>query len=219
MERKGAPSSASGTHTFCGQALVAWKPKTLSESFERIQSTHSVQSLTETALHFLENPCSFCQQESSETEVSDDYAICLAAVSQLLQVVGVRQPSKQTLHEELERLASESLMPQQLAEGFGKIAHKLNLDAIRSSRLAPIPGSFSRVKDVRWRLDVVISTDAAKKVLRPSILLEFTIGDGKLVRTNLSMQQFHHLRYTTAKTLKEMEIVREHPLMKLLIEK
>lgn len=153
--------------------------RTLAETYERVHSKQSGQSLLEQALHFLENPCTFCEtyDEETHTYFDADYAFCLATVAQLLQILSIRQPPKQTLLEELERLVAESALPQGLAESFGKTAPKLNLEPIRSHR-APIPGAFNRLKDVRWRLDVVISTDATKKVLRPNVIIE--VRDRKL---------------------------------------
>ena len=59
--------------------------------------------------------------------------------------------------------------------------------------------------NLRWRLDVVISSSALQVVLRPQLTVQCTLSDGSAHAFHVSKQQFNELRYTAARCLKEME--------------
>lgn len=42
------------------------------------------------------------------------------------------------------------------------------------------PGVFPRITEVKWRVDVAISTSHLERVMRPSIMMELTLSDGTL---------------------------------------
>ena len=59
--------------------------------------------------------------------------------------------------------------------------------------------------DLRWRLDVVISSSVLQVVLRPQLTMQCALSDGSTHAFHVSKQQFNDLRYTAARCLKEME--------------
>jgi hypothetical protein len=59
--------------------------------------------------------------------------------------------------------------------------------------------------DLRWRLDVIISSSSVQVVLRPQLTLQCTLSDGSVHAFHVSKQQFNELRYTVARCLKEMD--------------
>jgi len=61
--------------------------------------------------------------------------------------------------------------------------------------------------DLRWRLDVIISSSSVQVVLRPQLTLQCTLSDGSVHAFHVSKQQFNELRYTVARCLKEMDDV------------
>ena len=84
--------------------------------------------------------------------------------------------------------------------------------------LAPRPTSDLRwptIADVRWRVDVTISTSAMQRVLQPSVLMELEMSDGTLEQFELSLEKFHELRYSVARTLKEMEDLEKQPILRV----
>ena len=61
--------------------------------------------------------------------------------------------------------------------------------------------------DLRWRLDVIISSSDVQVVLRPHLTLQCTLSDGSVHAFHVSKQRFNELRFTAARCLKEMEDV------------
>lgn len=59
--------------------------------------------------------------------------------------------------------------------------------------------------DLRWRLDVTISTSTLHRVLRPQLTLQTTLSDGSVQAFHANRQRFNELRYVAAKCLKEIE--------------
>ncbi|KAJ0394111.1 hypothetical protein ATCC90586_003976 [Pythium insidiosum] len=53
------------------------------------------------------------------------------------------------------------------------------------------------------------------RVVRPFVLMRFVLSDGRRHVVKASQQQFHQLRYHTAKVLQEMNRVEAHPIMRL----
>ena len=86
----------------------------------------------------------------------------------------------------------QRLAPAQLAD--------LDDDAELRARL-----DLPTLDDVRWRLDVLISSSSLQVVLRPQLTLQCTLTDGSVHAFHVSKQQFNELRYTAARCLKEMD--------------
>ena len=61
------------------------------------------------------------------------------------------------------------------------------------------------LRDLRWRLDVIISTSGLHRVLRPQLTMQCSLSDGTQHAFNVSKPQFHQLRYTAAKLRKDMQ--------------
>ena len=61
--------------------------------------------------------------------------------------------------------------------------------------------------DLRWRLDVIISSSSVQVVMRPQLTVQCTLSDGSVHAFHVSKQRFNELRYTVARCLKEMEDV------------
>ncbi|XP_034248743.1 COMM domain-containing protein 5-like [Thrips palmi] len=64
---------------------------------------------------------------------------------------------------------------------------------------------FPSVSDVKWRVDITISSSTLSRVLEPNIVMELDLSDGQKVTFELSVSKFHKLRYTVASILKEMD--------------
>mmetsp|Transcript_5215 Transcript_5215/g.10403 ORF Transcript_5215/g.10403 Transcript_5215/m.10403 type:complete len:256 (-) Transcript_5215:20-787(-) len=95
---------------------------------------------------------------------------------------------------------------------------------IRQSRL-DLQSSFISNKvrapsltSFRWRVDVSISTETLQKVFKPTILCEINTDDGKSRTFEMPVEQFHHLRYSVAKVLRNMEEIERHPIMRLAFQ-
>lgn len=49
-----------------------------------------------------------------------------------------------------------------------------------ANKPAPPTGVFPRIRGVKWRVDVAISTSHLERVMRPSVMVELALSDGTL---------------------------------------
>jgi len=71
--------------------------------------------------------------------------------------------------------------------------------------MASTAPSFSRLQDVRWRVDVHISNTVLNRLLKPTVLMQLILQDGQASTFEVSPEKFHDLRYNVAKLLQEMQ--------------
>jgi len=64
-------------------------------------------------------------------------------------------------------------------------------------------------------VDVTISTSSLARALKPVIMLQMTLSDGSIKTFEVSVSQFHELRFNTALVLKEMEGVEQKNIFKI----
>ena len=75
--------------------------------------------------------------------------------------------------------------------------------------------SFPRLEELDWRIDVTISTGSMNRVLKPSILMQFGMTEGKELLLQMNQEKFQELRYQVACVLKEMQNIESNPILKL----
>jgi len=86
------------------------------------------------------------------------------------------------------------------ADCAGDIVHAAARAQERVDQLSAGPGPrFPSVADVRWRVDVTISTTALSRVLKPSVQLQLELSDGELERFEMTAEQLQDLRYDVAR--------------------
>jgi len=73
-----------------------------------------------------------------------------------------------------------------------------------------------RLVSTRWRVDVAISTSSLNKCLKPSILMQLGLSDGKLKNFELPLEKFHDLRFNVAKALRAVQDLEAHPLIRVI---
>mmetsp|Transcript_11446 Transcript_11446/g.14957 ORF Transcript_11446/g.14957 Transcript_11446/m.14957 type:complete len:231 (-) Transcript_11446:238-930(-) len=72
-----------------------------------------------------------------------------------------------------------------------------------------------RLRRLRWRVDVTISTSAVSRVMRPTVLMQMILSDGSIKTFEVSPAQFHRLRHSVAKVLRHMQELERHPIMRI----
>lgn len=75
---------------------------------------------------------------------------------------------------------------------------------------------YPTVKQLKWRVDVTISTSALSRVLKPSVLMQMTLTDGSIKTFEMQVDQFHQLRYNVAKVLQYMRSLESRAIMSLV---
>eukprot|EP00727_Mastigamoeba_balamuthi_P009404 m51a1_g5086 hypothetical protein (85) ;mRNA; r:255249-255619 len=69
--------------------------------------------------------------------------------------------------------------------------------------------------DLKWRVDVAVSTSASSRVMAPVILMEMTTSEGKVWTFEVPVDKFHELRYNVARVLKDVEELDQLPILKI----
>ena len=70
--------------------------------------------------------------------------------------------------------------------------------------------------DMKWRVDVSMSTSDLSRCLKPSILMQMRLSDGSLQNFQLPLEKFHELRCNVAKALKSIHELEAHPLIRVI---
>uniref|UniRef100_A0A8C8R777 COMM domain-containing protein 5 n=1 Tax=Pelusios castaneus TaxID=367368 RepID=A0A8C8R777_9SAUR len=71
------------------------------------------------------------------------------------------------------------------------------------------------VNDIKWRVDVAISTSSLARALQPSILMLLKLSDGTAHRFEVPVAKFQELRYNVALILKEMNDLEKRSILKI----
>ncbi|XP_076054782.1 COMM domain containing 5 Like Sm protein 4 isoform X2 [Oratosquilla oratoria] len=82
------------------------------------------------------------------------------------------------------------------------------------ARLLSNSPSLPTLSDLKWRVDVSISTNWLSRVLEPAVLMEAEASSGRKERFHIPIQQFHQLRFTVAHLLHQMETMEASPVFK-----
>lgn len=75
-----------------------------------------------------------------------------------------------------------------------------------------------RLQQLRWRVDVIISSGSLSRVMRPTILMQFYLSNGSIKSFEVSIEQFHQMRFCVAKVLSDMQQLERHPIMRIVNE-
>lgn len=121
--------------------------------------------------------------------------------------------SKVTI-ENLQTDLTEIRFPQAFTQDIGRVVQKGRtiLEEIAEDQRIRFPSLSS----LKWRVDVVISSSFAARVLTPVILVEVeTKTEGGKKTFEIPVEKFHELRYHVAKVLKDMEELEQHPILKI----
>jgi len=73
--------------------------------------------------------------------------------------------------------------------------------------------SLPSIRDIRWRVDVTISTTGLSRVFLPVIVMQLTLSNGQISTFECPVEVFHRLRYSVAKVLKGMNDLQQNYIM------
>ncbi|KAH3759570.1 glutamate receptor 3 [Pelomyxa schiedti] len=74
---------------------------------------------------------------------------------------------------------------------------------------------YPALVDLKWRVDVTISTSSMSRSLAPYVLMEMTTSDGRIKTFEVPHDKFHELRYNVARVLKEMQDLEQLQILKI----
>mmetsp|Transcript_3765 Transcript_3765/g.5565 ORF Transcript_3765/g.5565 Transcript_3765/m.5565 type:complete len:237 (+) Transcript_3765:10-720(+) len=92
--------------------------------------------------------------------------------------------------------------PETLAQLLGTIYEKRRNSLIQEAEKSS--SWFNSIVDVRWRVDVAISSSAMTSIFKPYLLMQLQLSSGKIVMFETTIEQFHKLRLSTASLLNQM---------------
>ncbi|EGD74050.1 hypothetical protein PTSG_05743 [Salpingoeca rosetta] len=136
---------------------------------------------------------------ATQDEVQRLLAGAHALISAVTQIPPTRLKPR-SLEEDLDYLQA----PPALKKLVMRLAFKDRPDPAEHS-------SLPSLDQLKWRVDVAISTSSLKRVLQPSVLMQMRLSDGTLRTFEVPVHKFHELRYNTAFALKEMIEVAAKP--------
>ncbi|KAF6205408.1 hypothetical protein GE061_019580 [Apolygus lucorum] len=65
-----------------------------------------------------------------------------------------------------------------------------------------------KIKDIRWRVNVILSSRDCSRVVEPIVYVELIMEDGDVEALEMSETKFHYLRQNVALLLREVETVK-----------
>ena len=104
-------------------------------------------------------------------------------------------------------------VPEVVADDIGTALVKSRLPIEKISMQNRV--GCAHMKNFRWRVDVAISSGSLSKVMKPTLLFQMTLSNGKTWTFEASVEQFNQLRYGVAKTLQDMSVLERHPVMRM----
>ena len=129
------------------------------------------------------------------------YSVLVAAVASKAQVI--------TVAEDLKRCHFPAAAVDDVSAVLTKSRAALEEAAVRG-RIG-----FAQLDKLRWRVDVVISSGSLSRVMRPTLLMEMTLSNGRVRTFEVSVAQFNQLRFGAAKMLNDMQTLERHPVMRI----
>lgn len=74
---------------------------------------------------------------------------------------------------------------------------------------------FPTMQDLRWRVDVAISTTTLNRSLEPSVLFDLKTSTGENHTFEVSKEKFHVLRYAVAEALNNIQQLQKRSVFKM----
>ncbi|KAG8448275.1 hypothetical protein GDO86_015389 [Hymenochirus boettgeri] len=128
--------------------------------------------------------------------------------------VALRLPVSSLKQEVFKEDLKELRIPEDLIDDFANVVYgnrRPVLEDVALKQGVRLP----TVTDMRWRVDVAISTSSLSRALQPSILMQLKLSDGASHRFEVPVAKFQELRYNVALILKEMNDVEKRSILKI----
>ena len=139
----------------------------------------------------------------------DDVNVLFTGIHSIVVAAVSSKEQTSTIVEDLKRMH----VPPAVADDLGQVITKSRA-ALEAAALRTRIG-FPGLSKLRWRIDVTISSGSLSRVMRPSILMQMVLSDGRIRTFDVSVVQFNQLRYGAAKMLRDMHTLERHPVMRI----
>ncbi|CAL8264155.1 unnamed protein product [Lota lota] len=126
----------------------------------------------------------------------------------------IRIPTSSLKQEAFKEDLRELRIPEDFITDFASVvfgSRRAALEAVTSQRDPHLP----TLGDLRWRVDVTISTSSLARALQPSVLMQMKLSDGSVQQFEVPVSKFQELRYNVALILKEMNDLEKKSVLKI----
>ncbi|XP_044219227.1 COMM domain-containing protein 5 [Thunnus albacares] len=126
----------------------------------------------------------------------------------------IRIPMSSLKQEAFKEDLRELRIPEDFITDFSSVVfgnRRAVLDAATSQNDPHLP----TIDDLKWRVDVAISTSSLARALQPSVLMQMKLSDGGFHRFEVPVSKFQELRYNVALILKEMNDLEKRSILKI----
>lgn len=153
--------------------------------------------------------------ESLELTIPFDgtkYGILFSGLYTLLRVAVRNKTPGDVIRSDLLRMHVPQTTTEDLLRVIKMVRPEIESFAIANRIRCP------RLEQLRWRVDVVISSGSLSRVMRPTILMQMMLSTKVIKTFEVSVEQFNQLRFGVAKVLNDMQQLERHPIMRIVNE-
>ncbi|KAG8553544.1 hypothetical protein GDO81_003458 [Engystomops pustulosus] len=148
------------------------------------------------------------------TSVSEEQLSFVISGAYTLLRVAFRQSASTLKQEVFKEDLKELRIPADFIEDFANIVYGNRCPILEDAALRQ-GNRLPTVEDMRWRVDVAISTSSLSRALQPSILMQMKLSNGESHRFEVPVSKFQELRYNVALLLKEMNDLEKKNILKI----
>ncbi|OCT67575.1 COMM domain-containing protein 5 isoform X1 [Xenopus laevis] len=148
------------------------------------------------------------------TLMSEEKLSFLISGAYTLLKVALRLPVSTLKQEVFKEDLKELRIPEDFIEDFANIVYGNRRPILENAALKK-GVTLPTLEDIRWRVDVAISTSSLSRALQPSILMQLKLSDGISHRFEVPVAKFQELRYNIALILKEMNDLEKRSILRI----
>merc|ERR1711974_264269 len=183
---------------------IAVLSKTTPETFQK------TLVLVVNYLHGSELTSELFTKQYEETELDRSTAIVLfTGIYSLFRLAIRKRVKPQRFKHDLGELRFPPAMIDEITTTFTSCQEELEQAATNSVI------RFPTVEDIKWRVDINISSSSTALSLRPSVLMRMKLTNDTTQQFEMNIFRFHQLRYYVAKTLKDMQDIEQLAILKI----
>ncbi|KAL3878306.1 hypothetical protein ACJMK2_030669 [Sinanodonta woodiana] len=126
----------------------------------------------------------------------------------------LRHPLTSLKQEAFKEDLQDLQVPKEFHSDLASVVFGSRRPQIESNSLDSRP-RLPQLENLKWRVDVAISTSVLNRVLDPAVFMEMTLSNGKIHSFEVPVSKFQELRYNVAYVLKEMEDLEKRSILKI----
>lgn len=126
----------------------------------------------------------------------------------------IRVPTASLRQEAFKDDLRDLKIPEEFISDFSSVAFGSRRSVLEASAAQSDP-RLPSLQELRWRVDVDISTGSVSRALQPSVLMQMRLSDHSVQQFQVPVSKFQELRYNVALILKEMNDLEKRSILKI----